>query len=391
MKKLGVRKWIWLCIWILTLVGISFFGGAVSYGLFWGVLLLPVVSFIYLLCVYLRFRIYQEIESRQVICDQAVPYFFVLRNEDRFGFAGIKVRMFPDYSFVEDVPEDVEYELLPGDEYLYRTKIVCRYRGEYEVGVKEVIITDFFGIFRFKYPVPGAIRAIVRPKLVEISGLSALSDVVVDMERESYLAQTEPDVVVRDYVHGDSMKKIHWKAVARAGKLLVRNDTGTEKQGVVILFDSCRYSREMAKYLPVESKLLESLLALTMFFARKNVPVTVFYGRNGLERTDVAGLKSFEEFYARMSDMAFDEKENPLGVMAQVHDRALFRDAKVLMCVFHSWNDEMMGLAEEIADSGVSVVAYVVTDENLDEYVKYNTTRKRVITVPVGADLEGVL
>ena len=391
MKNLRVRKWIWLCIWILTLVGISFYGGAVSYGLFWAVSLLPLVSFVYLLCVYLRFRIYQEIESRQVVCDQPMPYYFVLRNEDKFGFASVKVRMFPDYSYVEDVDKDVEYELLPGDEYLYRTKLVCRYRGEYEVGVKEVIITDFFGIFSFKYRMPGTIRAIVRPKIVEICEVNSLSNLAVDMEREALLNKTEPDVVVRDYVNGDSLRKIHWKAVARLGKLLVRNDIGTEKQGVAILFDTCRYSRKMAEHLPVESKLLESLLALTMFFAGKNVPVTVFYGKNGLAREEVSGLRSFESFYARVSNMIFDEEENPLRVMEQVYERVLFRDARILVCVFHSWNDKMMMLSEQIAATGVCVVAYVVTDESCEEYRKHNTDRKKVVVIPVHAELEGVL
>lgn len=391
MNNMKIRKWIWLGTWILTLVGISFFGGAVSYGLFWGVLLLPVVSFIYLLYVYLKFRIYQEIESRTLVCGQAMPYYFVLRNEDILGFAGIKVRMFPDYSFVEDVAEDTEYELLPGDEFLYRTKIVCKYRGEYEIGVKEVVISDFFGIFRFKYPVPDTIRAIVRPKLVAISELKALSDVVVNVERESYLAHNEPDVLVREYVQGDSMKKIHWKAAARTGNLMVRTDTGTEKQGVLILVDTCRYSNKMAEYLPLESKILEALLAITMFFAEKNVPVTACYGQNGLEQDHVIGIKSFEGFYARISDMAFDERENPFAVMEQIYSAGLFRDAKVLVCVFHDWNDEMMRLAEEIADCGVSVLAYVITNECRDEYVKQNTTRKKVIIVPVDANLEGVL
>lgn len=388
MKK---RKWIWLCIWLLSLAGISFYGGAVSYGLFWGILLLPAVSFFYLLYVFLTFRIYQEIESRQVICGQAMPYYFVLRNEDRFGFAGIQVRMFPDYSYVEKVAEDVEYELLPGDEFLYKTRIVCKYRGEYEVGVKEVLLTDFWGIFSLRYSAPGAIRAIVKPKLVEIARISALADIVMDLERESYGAQNEPDVIVRDYVSGDSLKKIHWKAVARTGKLCVRTDTGTEKQGILILFDTCRYSRKMSEYLPLESKMLECLLALTMFLAERNIPVSVCCGRNGIEQTTVNNLKGFEDFYGRTADIAFDERENPVFLMEQIYERGVFQNAKVVVCVFHHWDNQTMLLAEKFAVAGVSVLAYVVTNENLEEYVRESTTRIKVIIVSVDANLEEVL
>jgi len=385
------RKWIWLFLWILSLVGISFYGGAVSYGLFWSLLLVPVVSFSYLLYVYLRFRIYQEIESRQVICGQPSPYYFGLRNEDKLGFASIQVRMFPDYSYVENVAEEVEYELLPGDEVLYRSRIICKYRGEYEVGVKEVILTDFFGIFRFRYPVPGAIWGIVKPRLVSVLGLSALEDVVVNLERESYLAQNEPDVVVRGYVPGDSLKKIHWKNVARTGELCVRKDKGTEKQGILLVFDTCRYSQEMAKYLPLESKMLECLLALALFWAEKNTQISVCYRQNDVQRVDITGMKDFEDFYMRTADMTFQNQESSKTLLEWVVSQGAVWDAKVLVCVFHEWTEAMMELAERVVASGVSVIAYVVTDDNLEEYIKYNTDRQKVIPVSITADLEGVL
>ncbi len=385
------RKWVWLFLWILSLVAISFYGGAVSYGFFWSLTLLPAVSFTYLLYVYLHFRIYQEIESRQVICGQPTPYFFVLRNEDRLGFASIQVRMFPDFSYVENVAEDVEYELLPGDEVLYRSRIICRYRGEYEVGVKEVILTDFFGIFRFRYRVPSSIRAIVKPRLVNIRELSELSDVAVDLKKEACHAQNEPDVLVRDYVSGDSPRKIHWKNVARTGKLCVRKDTGTEKQGILIAFDTCRYSQEMAQYLPLESKMLECLLALTLYWVGKRTPVSVCYEQNGMQRVNLTGIQDFEDFYVRSANMNFQKQEGTEALLKWVISEGRVWDAKVLFCVFHEWNDELMQLSEQMALSGTNVIAYIVTENNLEHYIKYNTNRKKVIPVPVTAELEGVL
>ncbi len=385
------RKWIWLFLWILSLIGISLYGGAVSYGFFWGLLALPFVSFVYLLYVYLRFRIYQEIESRQVICGQPMPYYFVLRNEDRLGFAGIQVRMFPDFSYVENMAEEVEYELLPQDEVLYRSRIICKYRGEYEVGVKEVILTDFMGIFSFRYRAPGTIRAIVKPRIVKINDLVALSDVIVELERESYFSQNEPGVEVRGYISGDSLKKIHWKNVARSGKLCVRKDIGTEKQGIVLAFDTCRYSRKPKCYLPLESKMLECLLALALFWAEKNTPLRVCYGQNGIQKTDIAGIRAFEEFYMRTADMTFREQENPNTLLEQLLLEGDLSEAKVLLCVLHEWNGEMMRLAESVVASGTRVIAYIVTDEDMSDYVKYNTERRRVVPVSVAGDLEGVL
>ena len=175
---------------------------------------------------------------------------------------------------------DMEYELLPGDKFTHETKLVCKYRGEYEVGVKELVITDFFRLFRLRYPVPGAIRALVLPKLVRLRELNSIADLSVYLQREAFIRKTEPDVVVRDYAEGDSLRQIHWKATARERKLKVRNRTGEEKQGIVLFCDTKRYAKDAKKYLPVENKLLEVLLALGYFFAEKNMPYTVYFDQN---------------------------------------------------------------------------------------------------------------
>lgn len=385
------RRWLWFLAWILSLVGISYYGGAVSYGLFWALTLLPVVSLVYLLCVYFRFKLYQEVESRDMVCGQAMPYYFMLRNEDKFGFAGVKVRMFPDFSYVEDVAEDVEYELLPGDEFIYRTQLVCKYRGEYEVGVKEVIVTDFFRIFRFRYPVIGTIRAIVKPKLVELTQIYAMADVVVDLQKESLLLKTDPDVVVRDYMQGDGLKKIHWKATARTGQLKVRNDIGSEKQGVKIFFDTRRYSKKIQDYLPLESKILEVLLALGMFFAKRNMATTAYCEYRGLWNCEMAGMQGFESFYSQTSNIHFEEDVDSFESMKLFYQEGHLADAKVLIGIFHEWNEQMQQFAQEVADSGTTALFYVVTEENLEYYIKQNTTRSKVIAIGIDDELEGVM
>ena len=55
---------------------------------------------------------------------------------------------------------------------------------------------------------------------------------------------------MRDYVAGDALKQIHWKATARAQALKVRNRTGEEKTGIAILCDTKRYSGDNREYLP---------------------------------------------------------------------------------------------------------------------------------------------
>ena len=101
-----------LFVWILSLVGISFYGGPVSYGFFLMVTMVPVISVIYLICVFLRFRIYQKLESKTLVCNQMVPFYFTLQNEDYFTYSGVRVSFFSSFCTIHGLEDNREYELL---------------------------------------------------------------------------------------------------------------------------------------------------------------------------------------------------------------------------------------------------------------------------------------
>ena len=227
-----LHRWIYFGLWILSLVAISFYGGTISYGFFFGLTLLPVCCLLYLVFVYRSFKIYQKVNSRNMVCGQPMPYFFVLQNDSFFAFSGVNVKLFSSFSYVEELPDGREYELLPKDKHTFETQMVCKYRGEYEVGVKEITVTDFLRLFRFRYRVPETIKAIVLPKIVRVKELSSIQDISLFLQKDTAVSAEVPDVIIRDYTEGDSLKRIHWKATAREQKLKVRNLIGEEKQGV---------------------------------------------------------------------------------------------------------------------------------------------------------------
>lgn len=389
--RMKLRRSLFFILWILSLVAISFYGGAISYGFFFGMTLIPVVSFIYLIFVYLQFRIYQEIESRTIICKQPMPYYFVLQNSEYYAFASISASLFSGLSYVLEMPDDEEYELLPGDRYTCRTKLVCKYRGEYEVGVKEVVVTDFFRLFRFHYKIPSTIKALVYPRIIHKSELCSIKDMAAFQCQETPYGQTQPDMTVRDYITGDALKQIHWKATAREQKLKTRNLLGEEKQGIAFLYDTRRYSKDMYVYLPLENQILEAVLALGIFFAEKNTPFTVFYGQNGIRRSQVEGLNQYEAFYQETARVVFDDREDVTEALGQLVERGVLLTSRAFLAVVHEISDRLMGMLQMLSASGLSIVLFVVTDENVEKYVRQGNSRLKIVALPIEADLEELL
>ncbi|MCM1039055.1 MAG: DUF58 domain-containing protein [Ruminococcus sp.] len=389
--KMKMRRWMLFGLWLLSLAAISFYGGTVSYGFFFGVTILPFISLLYLFFVYCRFRIYQEVENRNMVCGQAVPYYFVLQNDDLFAFSSVSVRLFSSFSYVEQLPDGIEYELLPGDKFTYRTKIVCKYRGEYEVGVKKIIITDFFRIFRLTYTLSAPIKALVRPKIVRVEELDSITDIVSLLQKDAPALQTEMDVPVREYVQGDALHTIHWKATAREQTLKVRTRIGEQKQGISLICDTKRYSKDNREYLPLENRILEVMLALGVFFAERNITFTACYGQRGLRKSHVDSIRDFEEFYQKISEISFDEAEDAGETLTEAMIRGGIRDSKVVFILLHEWNETIGRIAQETAAGGVIVVVYLITGEDVQEYVKLSSLRLRIIPLSIEGELEGSL
>ncbi len=391
MDKMKLHRWILLALWILSLVIVSFYGGAVSYGLFFCVTLLPAISFLYLIFVYRSFTLYQQIESRNIVAGQPQPYYFVLQNDSFFAFTSVSVKLFSSFSYVEKLPDGIVYELLPGDKFPYETKLVCRYRGEYEVGIKEILITDFFRLFRLRYAVPGTIKALVLPRIIRVKELGSIADIPLLSRQVSAFTQTEPDSTVRNYMDGDALKQIHWKATARRQAFMVRNKTGEEKQSISILCDTKRYYDDMKKYLPVENKILEILLALGFFFAEKNIPFSLYYGQSGMVCHSVKEMNDFDAFYQNTASIQFDKTEDARAILAQAMSTGSFRNNKIVFCILHAWDDSYDSLTAQLVSEGIIVVIYLITEENPEDCLKQNSLRRRLIVLPVDAEPEGRL
>lgn len=389
-----VRRCILAVCLLLSLIVMSIYGGTISYGIFFGLVLIPVVSFLYILSVWVCHRIYQEIGSRNIVCGQSVPYYFVLKNESWFAFASIRISFFSDFSYMEELPEEVEYELLPGEQYKYETSFVCRYRGEYEVGIKEIIITDFWGLFRVKFSVQESKKVIAAPKLVRLDELKSIPDISSMIQRDN-LHSTELDAVTRDYAMGDNLKQVNWKATARMHKLMTRRPIGEEKRGAALIFDTKRYSGERGIYLPIENKILEIVLALALFMSKSNIPVFYYYrqigSEIGMKHGRLNGVGDIENFYGQIKEVDFDQSTDMCADLSGILRDGWMMEMAFVFLVLHEVNQDILEMTYQTAENDMIVICYVVTDENVEEFCASSDMNRRIIAITPEQELEEVL
>lgn len=389
-----MRRSIWGICWLLSLVVISFYGGTVSYGIFFALTLLPFISFLYILFVWIFHRIYQEIGSRNIVCGQSVPYYFVLKNESRFAFASIKISFYSDFSYVEELPEEIEYELLSGEEYKYKTSFVCKYRGEYEVGIKDIIVTDFFKMFRVRCPVQESKKVIAAPRLIHIDELKSVPDISAMMQRDNSRT-TELDIVTREYAAGDTLKQINWKATARTHKLMSRQSIGEEKRGIALIFDTDRCSEKPGVYLPIENKILEIVLAIAFFMARSNIPVSFFYRQSdpgtGMRQGRLNSVNDVENFYEQIKEVSFERNKDLQTNLMGILQGGQLLDKAVVFLVLHGADWDILRMTYQLAENDTVVICYIVTDQNIEEFCATSDLGRRIIAITPEEELEAVL
>jgi len=118
-----------------------------------------------------------------------------------------------------------------------RLPMDARHVGVYDAGLKDLTVSDIFGLFRFRVPIRDTSALTVLPRPFDIDK----PRMILGDEGNAALARTQEDYNapddVRAYRTGDAMKRIHWKLSSRKRELLVRRFETPAPPDTLILLD----------------------------------------------------------------------------------------------------------------------------------------------------------
>jgi uncharacterized protein (DUF58 family) len=159
--------------------------------------------------------------------------------------------------------------------YLARTWLTQR--GAYPLGPTTLGSGDPFGFFNDRRSFPSAGSLLVLPMIVPISDFPAPAGLLPGgkaIQRKSFDV-TPHASGVREYMHGDALKRIHWPSTARRGKLMVKEFEQDPQSEFWIYLDA---QRDVQAQLPFDApKIWDNWI----FSRRPEIhlpPVTLEYG-----------------------------------------------------------------------------------------------------------------
>jgi len=254
-----------------------------------------------------------------------------------------------------------DYELLPGENIRYDGTLICRYRGNYRIGIKHITIVDFFRLFKVTYRVPEPVDATVIPRIIRLNGLKSVPELSVSSFKENPHLNTDFDAALREYIPGDPVRGIHWKQSARTGKLQSRLTYEEQKHGIGIFLDTFRSSEDEYEYIPLENKCLEIILALTQYFTTFSIPCDLLYSQDAPLKLSCSAPGEMEAFLSSVSTIRFRSSENISGALEAFTLNGALTNCMLVFLIITNPDKEVCKKLYELSILGIKAIIYYVS------------------------------
>jgi uncharacterized protein (DUF58 family) len=251
-----------------------------------------------------------------------------------------------------------------------RYPVVCNKRGLYAFGPTQLRSGDLFGIFSREAYIKKQHYLLVYPKMVPLEALGIPSrQLFGDITTKSHIFE-DPIMTmgIRDYQFGDSLKRVHWKATARTGKLQTKVFELTTTTDIAIFLDTRTTQTIMFGSVP---DLLE--LAIVTAASISNHAITAGF-RTGLY---VNQQKRFPPEPMRIPPgQHADQMMYILDALAQA---TAFESTNIARLIQNESRNLAWG-------STILVIASVLTDELLSTLYSMKRGGRKVVLVFIGGN-----
>jgi uncharacterized protein (DUF58 family) len=180
----------------------------------------------------------------------------------------IKVRIVDELPLQLQVRDfEIQRNMKAREHRTFHYQIIPTQRGEYKFGKLHVYMSTVIGCIRRRFSVGQEQSVDVYPSFVQMRKYQLITQTAIHDEQGSQrlrkLGQSMEFEQIKDYVSGDDIRTINWKATARRGQLMVNNYVAERSQQVYCIIDKGRLMKMPFKGLSLLDYSINAALALT--------------------------------------------------------------------------------------------------------------------------------
>ncbi len=332
-------------LFIMYLAGVYF--GDVLFVLFIFFCFFPGLSLIVLIIWYIGLGSKQSFSTLMPVKGDMLDYRLMIFNKSFVPVPSVKVNFQSVSSALDAELPSFSIGVEPGAARRKIFRVRCLYRGEYEIGISSLEISDFFQLFSFRKKTKPT-KLSVYPRIVELEPNSPIAAISSgNGNRVSAGMHSDPTLFkqLREYREGDSIRHIYWKKYASIGKPVLKEYEHTKRAGARIYFDTRKNQWNGINELEQEDVSVEILVSLVKHLLEKGVHTTVI--ASGWPEGSIASDEetAFEDFYRSTIDLKFGEEPSPAA--AYFEDRRVGNlESQTVLFITHIIDPEIFTIRE---------------------------------------------
>lgn len=269
---------------------------------------LGVLLILWFIDVFIQYRNKEGVEAKRITSKRLSngdenPVQIEVKN--KYGFK-INLRVIDEIPFQFQLRDkDFKLSLQPGDIKSIHYNLRPTKRGEYDFGFIRIFISSPLGLINRRYNFDGAKVLPVYPSFINLGKyeLMAVSRYLTEfgIKKIRKVGQSSEFDQIKNYVGGDDIRTINWKATARKGALMVNTYTDERAQNIYCIIDKSRVMR-----MPFEG------LSLLDYAINTSVALS----KVAMLKEDKAGLITISETIGAI--VPADRKSSQLGTIMNV-------------------------------------------------------------------------
>jgi uncharacterized protein (DUF58 family) len=216
-------------------------------------------------------------------------------------------------------------------------------RGEYEFGQIILYVKSLLGLLFRRHDIGAAAVVAVYPSYMQMRKYELFSQTTIQSEhgnkRMRKIGHSMEFEQIKEYVRGDDMRTINWKATARKGSLMVNNYTDEKSQQVYCIIDKGRLMKMPFSGLTLLDYAINSTLVLSNVCLQKQDRIGVMTFANKMGSLIAADKKPIQrENILQLlynQETAYLESDYEMLYM-QIRNRIKHRSLIVLFTNFES-------------------------------------------------------
>ncbi len=242
-------------------------------------------------------------------------------------------------------------------------------RGRYRTGPLLVRVSDPFGMASLDRQFSATSEVMVTPRIVPLDAMDNAggSGTTGEARPQRVGLSGQDDILVREYVRGDDVRRVHWRSTARHGELMVRQEEQAWDPSATLLVDS-RASAHRGTGADSSFEWAVSMVAsATVHMLADGYAITIFGADGPLidpELGDLGKMTSRREAITQLTDVTLSDS---VGLAAAAAANLRVTASQMTVAVLGQLRSDDAGSLVEMQRNQAYAMAWVLDVEDWDQ------------------------